>query len=318
MQKNVKYKRTRLYTMDKIDKIRWTLAGIYFVVITVICIVTNEVCHDDSSGCLATWWRGKHMENELSWTHDRGCFNMTLAGKTMFGDNAMTWSSLYFGAPVVFIRIKSFWFVLGSVWIAITSFIFHTTYSSTAHGYDLIGLRVFSAIVMIELLSSSFVTAMQTQVETIKFIVFKGIPVSIVYYIGKLQWEQSEYSLWKEAMHVFVTHPYRERSWTYAWATVPTVIIVLYVCNDIFKKKVEYNIPMLLSVLIFIGIGAGLLIGGPNDCGDRYWLQQTHFYGHFFIAIGLTQLSGLKIWKYPSNENGYTVVGTNELKSILL
>lgn len=282
------------------NKIRYVLMIIYLIIITVICIVTNEVCHNDSSACTASWWKGRHTENELSWDHDRGCFNQSLRGETMFGDNTMTWSSLYFAAPIVFLRVKNFWLVLATVWIATTSFIFHATYSPTANSYDIIGIRAFSTVIVIELLCVSLITSAQSWIQTVKYVFLKGIVVLMVYYIGRLQWEHSSHTLLNN--HVHLSYYYRDRSWTYAWVLVPLLFMLPHAYNDIFKTQNRHNTLKILSVLVFIGIGVGLLIGGHNGCGTLQWYEQSHFYGHLFVALGLIQICSLEIWETSTND----------------
>lgn len=285
------------------SRIRHVLAIFLGILVTIACIVTNAKCGNDSSKCTATWWNtSRYTENDLALDHDRGCFDMTLAGETMFGDTINTWSSIYFAIPIAYITEKNFWLVFISLWIASTSFVFHATYSKTANMYDVVGLRLFSVVVFIELfIALEAYKANSTIPRRIVLFFGRGLSIFTIGYVGYLQWDNNNY---------------RDRAYTYAWASIPLGFILLYLLFRHFNKTRDLGISIgigVFSLICFI-VGSVMLIRSDMECGDELWIEHEHFYGHLFAGIGMGVIASMDIW---TQNTDYSILENKELPSMI-
>lgn len=290
-------------------KRRCLIVVAFLIAVIVATSITERICGKSSEHCLSTWLHPANKDNfrvvaaEHGSDEPRDCFRFETWNQTALGDTSLSLTSFFFAAPTGFVDFNNTSLIFISLYIAITSFLFHATYGEVSRMYDILGIRLATFSIAIDAVVFTFSKASsRTFIQNAYIVVCKTSVLLIIGYVSWFQWR-----ILPAEWHSRLLNKPEFKSTSvniyYNLVALPFVIVAFIVQRQTLRRK-----PItMVSVVVFIATGTGLLIGAQNShCPDHPQIVSMHSFGHLCIGIGLAALAALF---YESGETGsYTLL----------
>lgn len=263
-----------------------------FIVVTAATGVLEVICSKSSERCLSTWLHPANQDNFRVVKHEYGanasrdCFDFDTWNKTALGDTALSVSSFFFLLPVAFVHPLTTSTIAASMYIAITSFLFHATYGEVSRMYDVIGIRVASWAVATDAVSL-LIGLPESKTDVIFMVFCKWAVVLIIAYVIWFQWRILTAD-WHDRL---LSMPEFKESITSVYYNLAALPFIIY---PLFRKRHELLEDRVgaTTIVICSGLGAVLLwIARDADCPKYPQSISPHTIAHLLLGTSLAALS---------------------------